>query len=241
MSRAFPASPAVALALALAGCPDNVEDPFPKEVGYQPLTSCVTAELPSDPVNPLDPYPEVLSVARAPNCGGALNPDMYVIADHAHALGYLKFPILTVWAKLWPKQEGLPNWVHLCDDGSPSCVDSWQWLPGLETADFPVSFRMRYHVDDIISVDWEHTWRQGPLEGDVAAPLAVGARYQKTWGIENIRVQAASFVLKPVGPAGAYTSIEMVGWLDADRTDENTVAGTLMNAYALLKTGLYAP
>lgn len=239
MSRTVPVPPAVALALALAGCPDNVKDPFPKAVGYQPLTSCVTADWPTDPLNPADPYPEMLSVVRAPNCGGSLNADEYVVADHAHARGFLKFPILAVWAKL---QD--PSWVHLCDAGySNGCVDSWRYLPGLETGDFPVSFRIAYHVDATlgINVDWEHTWREGPLEGTVEAPLAVGARYQKTWGIENIRVQTGSFVLRPTDTDPNVTSIELVGWLDAAQSNENTVAGTLTNAYELLRAGLYAP
>jgi hypothetical protein len=245
MSRTVPVPPAVALALVLAGCPDNVEDPFPKAVGYQPLTYCPQVEV-ADPQNPSDRFPEMLNILAAPGCGGALTPDKYVVTSHAHARGFLKVPILTVWAKMQPTQDGLPNWVHLCDDGTDKCVESWHWLPGTETADFPVSFRMKYHVDSLVSVDWEHTWRQGLLEGTVAAPLAVGARYQKTWGIENIRVQTGSFVLRPVGPVtGAeYTSIELVAWLDADtqgQSETEAVFGSLVNAYNLLKTGVYTP
>lgn len=250
MSRAMPVPSAVALALVLAGCPDNVKDPFPKSVGFQPLTYCPQVEVPwpTDAQNPSDLYPEILNVLAAPGCGGALNPDKYVVTSHAHARTFLKVPILTVWSKMQPTQDGLPNWVHLCDDGSIKCVDSWNWLPGAETADFPVSFRMLYHVDEFISVNWEHTWREGPLKGTVADPLTleVGARYQKTWGIENIRVQTGSFVLRPVGPVTGdeYTSIELVAWLDADtqgQSETEAVFGSLVNAYNLLKAGVYAP
>jgi hypothetical protein len=238
MPRTVPVPPAVALALVLAGCPDNVKDPFPKEVGYQPLMFCASVAAPAwpDPVGS-DPYPEVLSLARVANCGGALNADEYVVTDQAMGRGYLKFPILAVWAKLRD-----PNVMHLCLGGTAvDCVDRYEVLPGLESSDFPVSFRIKYHVDsEIIAVAWEHTWRQGPLAGTVDAPQAVGARYQKTWGIENIRVQTASFVLRPSDTDPNVTSFEMVAWLDADRSNENTVAGTVTNAYNALWTALHA-
>lgn len=238
MSRTASAIPATALALALAGCPGNTKDDFPKSVGYQPLTFCATATPPDWPTDPVDPCPEVLSpVVRVANCGGSLNPDKYVVVDQAMGRGYLKFPLLTVWDKLKD-----PNVVHLCLGGTVvDCVDEYHPLPGLETADFPVSFRIDYVVHDIITVEWWHTWREGPLEGTVDAPLAVGARYQKTWGLENIRVQTGSFVLRPVGATGQCTSIEMVAWLDGDRSNENTVAGTVSNAYNSLQAALHAP
>ncbi len=238
-------SSALALTVALAGCPGNVKDAFPKSVGYQPLTYCPQIEVPW-PTDPVDPGPETLNVLAAPGCGGSLNPDTYVVTDQAHARGYLKKPLLTVWNRMQPGWDGDPNWIRLCQNGETwiapgsRCVDSWHWIPGGETADFPVSFVMRYHVNEIISVDWELTWREGPLVGTVAAPQAVGARYQKTWGIENLRVETGSFVLKPA-PDDTCTSVELVGWLDADQSDQNSVAGTLMNAYALLKIGVYTP
>ena len=245
MSRAVPISPALALAVALLGCPGNREDPFPKSVGYQPLTYCPQVEVdwPTDTAVPPDPCPEKLNILSAPGCGGALNPDTYVVTAHAHARGYLKAPLQAVWAKMQPAWDGLPNWVHLCDDGTIKCVQSWHWLPGAEGADFPVSFIMRYHVSNIISVDWELTWREGPLTGTVAAPLSVGARYQKTWGIENIRVETGSYVLTPA-PDDTCTSVELVGWLDADTQGQSpaeSVFGTLYYAYHLLLTGVHTP
>ena len=240
MSRPVPVL--AALALALAGCPGNVEDPFPKSVGFQPLTYCPEVEVPA-PTDPVDPCPEILNVAAAPSCGGYLNPDQFAVTAHAHGRGFYKASLLAVWSKMQPAQPGLPNWIHLCDDGTVKCVDSWEWRPGLEGADFPVSFRMGYHVDEVIPVNWEHTWREGPLEGTVAAPLVVGARYQKTSGIQNIRVQTGSFVLRKA-PDDTCTSIELVGWLSADtqgQTPEEAVTGTVRDAYGLLWTGVHPP
>ncbi|HEU4382415.1 MAG TPA: hypothetical protein VFR85_02835 [Anaeromyxobacteraceae bacterium] len=245
--RGIRALPFILLALALAGCPEDVKDAFPKSVGYQPLTYCPQVEV-AWPTDPVDPCPEVLSVTSAPGCGGELNPDKWVVTNHAHGRAYLKASLLAVWSTMQPTHQGDPNWIRLCKTGGgddawtvpgSQCADSWSWLPG-EEPEFPVSFRMQYHKDEIISVDWVHVWRQGPLEGTVAAPLAVGARYQKTLGIENLRVQTTSYVLRPA-PNDTCTSIEMVGWLDADRTDYTTVAGTLQNAYNLLKLGVHTP
>ncbi len=248
MSRPVPVSPALALALALAGCPSNVHDDFPKSVGFQPLDFCATATPADWPTDPVDPCPETLNFVSVANCGGFLNPDKWVVVDQAHARGYLKASLLTVWSKMQPTHDGDPNWVRLCQKGGgdtwaiagSECVDWWHWYPGTEGADFPVSFQIRYHVNDIISVDWEHTWREGPLQGTVAAPLAVGARWQKTWGIENLRVESQSYVLKPA-PDDTCTSIEMVGYLDADRENQYSVEGTLRNAYNLLHLGVHTP
>lgn len=248
MPRPVPLTPAVALALALAGCPDNVDDPFPKSVGYQPLAYCPAATPAAWPTDPVDPCPEVVNIVLVANCGGQLSPDKNVVVDQAQARGYLKASLATAWSRIQPIQDGDPNWVRLCRNGGldawavpgSRCVDTWHWLPGTESQDFPVSFRMKYHVDEIVSVDWEHTWRQGPLEGTVVSPLAVGARYQKTWGIENLRVQTTSYVLRPA-PDESCTSIELVGWLDADQSNETSVAGTVHNAFNLLREGVHTP
>lgn len=243
MSRLVPLPAALLLPVVLAGCPHNKQDDFPLSVGYQPLTYCPQVEVawPVDTAVPPDPCPEIWNVAAAPGCGGLLNPDMYVITSHAHLRGFLKGSLVTVWSKMQPVQDGLPNWVHLCDDGTYKCVNSWHWLGGTETGSFPVSFRMLYHVDNIISVDWEHTWREGPLAGTVAAPSVVGARYQKTWGIQNIRVQTGSFVLTST-QGDTCTQVELVGWLDGDtqgQTPTQAVQGTLVYAYTLLQTGVH--
>ena len=175
MSRSVPLSPALALALLLAGCPDNVDDPFPKSVGYQPLVYCTTATpaaWPVDPLTPPDPCPELFNVVAVPDCGGQLSPEKHVIVDQAQGRGYLKASLATTWSRMQPIQDGDPNWVRLCMNGGGDdawaipgsrCTDGWHWLPGTETQDFPVSFRMSYHSNQLVSVDWEHTWREGQI------------------------------------------------------------------------------
>lgn len=73
---------------------------------------------------------------------------------------------------------------------------------------YPVSFRVHNVVHDIIDIEFDLTWRLGPIEGTNDEPRVVSARYQKTYGSTYIDVLAGSIVARPID--GDVTEIEVV-------------------------------
>jgi len=202
----------LAAALAcLAGCNPTAPDPFPESLGFQPIEPC-TAPPPSGGLLG-DPYPETDSYVsgRAPD--GTYS--------WAHGYAYVKAPLKDVWAAMQDPAVCALN-----------KVDKWAVDLGVEPQ-FPVSFRIHYWVYTIITVEWELTWRQGPLAGTVDQPVQVGARYQKTWGTTHLQIEMGSVVLEEVAPG--ITSVQMVGHLAADQQGGPAdVTGTLMYFYQKL-------
>ncbi len=199
---------AAALAL-LPGCNTNVPDPFPESLGFQPIEPC-TAQPPSGGLLG-DPYPETASYVS----GWGTN------YSWAHGYAYVKASLPDVWAAMQDPAVCALN-----------KVDKWAVDLNVEPQ-FPVSFRIHYWVYTIITVEWELTWRQGPLVGTVAQPTQVGARYQKTWGTNHLQIEMGSIVLEEVAPG--VTSVQMVGHLAADQQGGPAdVTGTLQYFYKKL-------
>lgn len=63
---------------------------------------------------------------------------------------------------------------------------------------YPVSFRVHNVVHDIIDIEFDLTWRLGPIEGTNDEPRVVSGRYQKTYGSTYIQVLAGSVVARPL-------------------------------------------
>jgi hypothetical protein len=203
----------------VAGCQKNVTDPLPVEVGFQPLEPVTDAAWPEGQAG--DPYPETLGTVVYGS-----TPDH----DFAHARGYVHAPLVSVYQALHDPAAGR---IH-----NPS--GEWHPTVGVEP-EFPISYRIRYVEEPLptLIVEWDVTYRGGPLEGTDAAPAVVGFRFQKTWGNDHIRVQAGSIVATEVDVG--VTSVEMVGWLDADTQGPSDVAGTVRDLYGNLLGVLAAP
>ncbi|HEY6104867.1 MAG TPA: hypothetical protein VIV59_02720, partial [Anaeromyxobacteraceae bacterium] len=181
MARLFPAAVA---ALALAACGHNTTDPFPLEVGFQPLEPC-TAALPGPA--PGDPYPETWTMV-AGSAGGH---------DFAHSRAYVHAALADVWAAM---QDPAVCRIH--------GTNSWG-VEAIGVEPFPMSFVLHYTAGPgIHTVAWEITYRGGVLEsaGD-GTPLAYGMRGQKTWGTSFIDLQSISVGARPV--AGAADVVEL--------------------------------
>jgi hypothetical protein len=224
-------------ALGLAGCGKNVTTEFPVSVGFQPIESVSDASWPA-PL-PGDPYPEALGdVVRGqtachpdpfgpprwniPPIAVALQPQIQCDGpDWAHGRGYVHAPLATVYQAL---HDPAASRIH-----SPG--DHWTPTLGVEPG-YPISFRIRYHTTPLgVTVDWDLTYRGGPLEGTDAVPTVVGLRYQKTWGSDYIKVESGSLVAAAVDGAPDVTSVELVAWLDAATQGPNDVAGTVTDLF----------
>ncbi len=201
----------LAAGLILGGCNPTSPDVFPESVGFQPIEPCTAA--PPQASLSGDPYPETASyiAGRSPD-------NTY---SWAHGYGYVKASLPDVWAAMQDPAVCALN-----------RVDNWAVTWNVEPV-FPVSFRIHYWVNTIITVEWELTWRQGPLVGTVAQPVQVGARYMKTWGTTHLQIEEGSYVLEEVAPG--ITSVQMVTHLQADQQSSPAdAASTIQYLYQKL-------
>jgi hypothetical protein len=83
------------------------------------------------------------------------------------------------------------------------------------------------------TVQFDVTYRAGPLEGTEGDPVRIGQRYQKTWGIANIHVMAGSLVAYEVAPG--VTEVEMVAWLNATSQYQSDCNGTVADLFGDLQ------
>jgi len=174
-----------ALTLLCAGCFGNETTSFPP--GLEPLEECIA----DPPVSQDEPFPEDISFARG------TNPD-----DWVHARAFVHAPLARTW-------EALRD-IDVCvDDGR---VDRWSVTYDVEEG-YDYSYRIHNEADDIITVDFDITWRHGVVEGTLDAPELVAIRYQKTAGTEFIDLLSGSIVMYEA--AGGITELEMVEHLDA--------------------------
>ncbi len=201
--------PFAIVALALAGCGYYTHDPFPIDLGFQPLEAC-TAPLP-DPVPGGDPHPEVQTSITG-------NRDGH---DWAHSKAYVHASLGDVWAAM---QDPAVCRIHGTNTWDVTHV-------GLEP-EFPMSFMIQYTAGPpVYTVEWEITYRGGVLDGTPDAPLAYGIRAQKTWGTSHVHLQSISVGARPVQGETAVVVLEMVFWLNADRSGPADAYGALSDFY----------
>ncbi|HTN53731.1 MAG TPA: hypothetical protein VML50_15080 [Anaeromyxobacter sp.] len=211
------------VAAALWGCTGaNENTDFPLSVGYQPLESASDAPLPAK--NADGTYPQGLG---EPIVAG----DSHAGYFFAHARGYILAPLATVYTAL---QDPMSLRIHN--------TGTYELKPGVEGADFPISYRIRYTDSTIVGVvRYEVTYRGGPFPvGAAAADMtSCGARYQKTWGTEHIRVMSGSLVATPTADDPNVTEVDMVAWLSADTQGIDVSPQTLRDLFGDL-TGVIA-
>lgn len=173
------------VALLAGGCFSDQKTKFPP--GLEPLEE----DLAEPPVSQDEPYPEQLSLRRG-------SDDW----DWVHARAYVHAPLARTW-------EALRDPLVDVDDGR---VDDWSITYDVEDG-YDYSYRIHNVSEDIITVEFDITWRHGAVEGTVDAPELVAIRYQKTNGTEFIDMLRGSIVLRPVDDE--VTELEMVEHLQA--------------------------
>jgi len=173
----------VGVALLASGCFGNEVTEFPD--GLEPLGD-----------NDIDP-PE--GTADDP-C-----PEEYVLEasggsrfDTILGRGYIKAPIEDVWAAYRDPAVGADRRT------SPE----WSTTP-LEDPQYDDSYLVHHVAHDIVTVEWDVTWRHGLVAGTDEAPELVSIRWQKTNGSTLISVIEGSLLLTPACD-GAATELELV-------------------------------
>lgn len=177
------------LALAIGCLGGDTKTPFPE--GLDPLEPENRAAFPASD-DPADPYPERLSFEVGST------PDF----DWVHARGYVDAPIDRV-------REALLDPPVVVDRRQ---VDRWSVVLDVEP-EYPHSFRIHNEVDDIITVEFDMTWRLGDSDPESAEPGLFLARWQKTNGTTFIQILRGSLVVRPIDDQ--TTSLELIEHLRA--------------------------
>lgn len=188
----------------LVGCQEDIVTQFP--AGLTPIEAN-TATPPA--ATPTDDFPEVLSVRSGEDADGAW----------LHAYAYVKAPIALVWTAFKD-----PNVVV-----DRRALTSFTTTYDVE-ADYDVSFRCRYVIEDVVTVSFDVTWRESAVEGTVDAPTRVIVAYQKTWGSSFVRRMAGTIELLQITP-----DVTQIGWvmrLDATRTGTADLISWSTDQYA---------
>ena len=181
IGRATILSALVMLGLA-SGCGgDEITEFAP---GLRPWEA-VTVPLP--PATATDPHPEVFVSTHGEG------------ADYewAQGRGYLHAPLARVF-------EALRDPDVTTDRRR---VTSYTVTPNSEP-EYPFSYRVHNVVRDLVTLEFDMSWRLGPTDGTESAPTAVSAVYQKTFGSSFIDVLRGDIVARQVD--ANTTDIEML-------------------------------
>lgn len=195
--------------LLLTGCFGSETTVFPP--GLEPLEAENRAEWPAG-----SGYPETLSLAE-----GAYDEDL----DWVHARGYLHAPLADVYAALRTPDV----------DVDRREVDSWTVTWDVE--DYPTSYVIHNRVDDVITVEFDVTWRHAAVEGTESEPEKTAARWQKTEGSPVITVLEGSAVAWEV--ADGVTALELQENLESIQSDTHTIASYLTDLFGSVRATVH--
>ncbi|MBI2374631.1 MAG: hypothetical protein HYV07_11605 [Deltaproteobacteria bacterium] len=174
-------------ALFLVGCFGDEPTDFP--LGLEPLEEN-RAAFPSP--EPNDPHPEKLVFASLERDG------LY----STHARGFIHAPVSRIWAAML----------------DPLVVADRRKVDELTFESFPrngpvLSFVLHNVVHDLITVEFDITWRLSVARGSEETPEVLAMRFQKTFGSTVIKTLSGSVLVSHVDEGVA--SIEMIEHLEA--------------------------
>jgi hypothetical protein len=180
-----------------------------------PAFAGVTAFAPLEPCTA--PFPAGDGAELRPEAIGAVLRGRREGHLWAHAKGYVHAPLGAVWGAL--------------RDPGVSRLSSVQWQAVAEAdPPAPIGFRVDYRFRVLVfDVRWQVAYRGGALAGSLDRlddpGATIGFRWDKSTGTPHIRVLSGSLVAREAAPG--VTALELVAWLDADRTGEPDAVRTL--------------
>ena len=172
MIRRSPALSALVFLGLAVGCGGDEATTFPP--GLQPF-EVVTVPLPG--ATAADPHPEVFNTRVGEG------------ADYewAQGRGYVHAPLVRVYEALRDPEVTTDR----------RRVSEFSSTPNTEP-EYPFSYRVHYIVHDLVTIEFDMSWRLGPIEGTEAAPTTVSGVYQKTFGSTFIDVLRGDVVARQV-------------------------------------------
>lgn len=133
----FRAVPVAIAALALAGCQDDIDTPFP--AGLEPFEDNKVGTQPDGP------FVEELRITST-------DSDMIRV----YARGFVLVPFETMWEA---SKSPEPN-VSICKTSEHVVTES-------NEPQYEASFLVHYIVNDILTVEWDDQWRFGQITEDL--------------------------------------------------------------------------
>lgn len=204
-------TPTVLLVAALlGGCFGEDETPFPP--GLEPLEEEHLAPAP-EPRDGED-YPEELVLVQA-------QAELIPRTPAVHARGFIRAPIADVWEALRDPDVGADRRTFA----------SWTVTRGIEP-EYDFSYVIHSVIQNVITVEYDVTWRHGVVEGTIEEPTLVAARFQKTAGSTVIMDLRGSVVL--YAREDGVTEVEIIEYLQAIASDHGNIEGFLRDMFAEL-------
>ena len=133
--------------------------------------------------------------------------------------GYIHAPIAQVWAAYRNPAVGADRRT------SPEWTSS-----AVEMSGYDDSYVIHHIAHDIVTVEWDVTWRHGLVSGTAEAPELVSMRWQKTDGSTLISIIEGSILLRPVGD-GSITEVELVYHASAAGSGTDTYVRYMNDVY----------
>ncbi|HJL17298.1 MAG TPA: hypothetical protein RMH99_16645 [Sandaracinaceae bacterium LLY-WYZ-13_1] len=195
---------AVGMLFALSGCFGTEVTEFPD--GLEPLEEN-DLEPPMGTAD--EPYPEEFVLEAMP--GGRY--------DTILGRGYIQAPLAQVWDAYRTPAVGADRRT------SPE----WSSTP-LDDPEYDESYLVHHITYDIVTVEWDVTWRHGVVEGTAEMPEVVAIRWQKTDGSTLINTIEGSLVLRPVGD-GSVTEVELAYHAKATGAGTDTFVQYMQDVY----------
>lgn len=191
-----------ALALLFSGCFDNVETEFPP--GLEPWDE--VNEAPPPEAREGEPYPEELSLLR--------KDERYMGALVVHARAYVQADVATTFAAVRHPLAGA--------DRRPAVTFTYE--EGVEP-EYAYSHRSHLVVPDIVTIEFDLTWRSGVVESVDGEPTVTATRWQKTEGSSAITRLEGSVVCHRV--TDDVTELQIQYHLDALASGYDTIENYL--------------
>jgi len=201
--RLFAGAVSLFLLACLAGCDSNEATAFPS--GLEPLEENTAP--PPDPANG-ELFPEDVRFTSGTN-------ESY---SWVHGRGFVHAPLAQTFAAM-RNPDACVNRRE---------VDEWTVEHDVETG-YDFSYRIHNIVHDIITVEFDVTWRQGAVEGTVDEPTLVSARFQKTYGTTYIELMEGSIVAR--ARDANTTEIELIEHLKATGKGTETPLATMRDYF----------
>lgn len=202
-------------ALVLSGCFGAAETPFPP--GLEPLEATHLAPAPEPRDG--DAYPEEIVLVRAQS-------ELVARTPAVHARGFVRAPIADVWAALRDPDVGADRRTFA----------SWTVSQGVEE-EYDFSYVIHSVIQNVITVEYDVTWRHGVVEGTVEAPTLVAARFQKTAGstvITDLRASIVLYAREDEATGEAVTEVEIIEYLQAIASGHANIEAFLQDMFAEL-------
>jgi hypothetical protein len=192
-----------AFAVGIVACASDVATEFPP--GLEPIEDVGT-------VPPMgtsgDPHPETLALDKGQDDD----------SNWVHAAGYVHASVKDVYAAL------------VTPDVIADRHNVTSYTTTMNVEDYEVSFRIHYKIDDIVTVEFDVTFREGRVTGTANAPTAVSVVYSKTFGSNLVKMMRGSIEVRAVDD---HTSeLRFAQRMVATQTNQDNIAKWTQGIFA---------